>query len=422
MTRRRRALSCLLSAIAMAPVGAAADGVWVMTPLAGILGDYSSNPALLYGVRATGVTTGALQLDAPTVYQGDAFQFSVFPSVRQANTSGYSAVTSDYEHLNLGGAYTSERGTLTANGGATRDSSLAYDSLTSGTQGVRRDSLSADANWDQHLSERLEYQLDANTQRVNFGHSPGVSRLALVDYEYSNVAPGLAWNSSERNKFSLSGAVSRYNSIDFHDAFGGRYYTESRSTSLQLGFVHQLSELWTLTALGGYSRVLNEIDVNEYNIDITPTSLTVQIIPRRGATSQNGSVYAATLTHKGTLLTLTAQASRQLAPSGFAYLSRQDIYELTTAYTPSDRWTLSADARLVRYQNPPGYQTQLNQVQAANVYTRYFSAAASWHWTEHWTVRLSASRVSETIQYNPYNAASNEVTLSITRQFDPITL
>jgi outer membrane receptor protein involved in Fe transport len=279
----------------------------------------------------------------------------------------------------------------------------------------------ADLNWDQHLAERAQCQLDASTQRVNFGQNAGVSTLELVDYNYYTIAPAISLNSSERNKLTLSGALSRYNSIDSHDVVGARSVTESRSASVQIGFVRQLTELWTLTALGGYSRALNEADFNQYHLFVIPPNLILQIVPVSVETSQNGTVYAAGLTHKGSLLELDASASRQLTPSGFAFLSRQEAYAINATYSLSERWSFSAAARLVRYQNPPAYEAQSNNAPTSNVYTRYFTAAANWHWTEHWTISVTASRVSETVQYNPYDATSNEIIVGLTRQFDPIT-
>jgi hypothetical protein len=420
MIQRRRALRALLTAVALTHVGTSTAGVWILTPRIGIVGEYSTNPALLYAGRNSGVTGGALQIDAPISFQGDAIKLSVLPSIRQSNASGYSAVTSDYGHLKLAGQYSTPTSTLSASGAVTRDSSLAYNNLSSGTAGVRRDALSAELNWDQHLTERVEYQLDANTQRVNFGHSPGVSPLQLIDYEYSNAAPGLTWNSSPRNKVALTASISRYNSIDSHDVFGGRYATESRSINLQLGFVRQLAELWTFSALGGYSRALNEVDSNQYHLFFIPPNLILQIVPVRNVSSQDGSIYAAQLNHKGTLLELSAVASRQLEPTGFAYLSRQDTYEINAAYTLSERWSFSVDARLVRHQNSTASQNAPNNFQDADVYTRYVTAAANWHWTERWIFSLAVSRVSENVQFSQYDVASNELTLSLNRQFDPV--
>ncbi len=423
MTWRRWAPSALLAAIGAGHVGICIAGVWVTSPSLSIVGEYSSNPALLNATRNTGVAGGAIQVDAPTSFRDDAFKFSVLPSIRQSSSSGYSAVTSDFEHLNLASEYGTGRSTLTANAGITQDSSLAYNNLSSGTAGVRRDAVMSDLNWDQHITERIDYQLDANTQRVNFGHSSGVSPLQLVDYEYSSVAPGINWSSSERTRIMLSGAVSRYNSIDTHDAFGGRYATESRSANLQLGFVRKLGELWTFSALGGYSRALNEIDSNEYDVffslntpDAPPT---VEITPLRAESSQAGSIYAAQLTHKGDLLTLSAGAARQLAPTGFAFLSRQDTYEVNAGYTLSERWSFSVEAHLVRYQN--SYTNVHVSGSSPSAYTRYVTASANWHWTERWVVGLAASHVSENVEFSQYNVASNEVTLSLTRTFDPIT-
>jgi hypothetical protein len=50
----------------------------------------------------------------------------------------------------------------------------------------------------------------------------------------------------------------------------------------------------------------------------------------------------------------------------------------------------------------------------------YFTLSASWLWTEHWTVKLSASRVTERFQSPDVRLVSNEVALTLSRQFNHV--
>lgn len=402
MISRRSALVCYWVAAMLHSSGAKA-GVWGMDPTLGIVADYASNPALLL-VSRTAETNGALLIDAPTTYNGDAFEFYVVPSFRLGDSHGYSSVASDYEHLNIKSEFDSERGMFTAAAGVARDSSLYQDYLTNGATGVRRDTWTADLNWDRHLSERVEFDADASTQQVRYGQSVGAP--TLVDYKYTTVSPTFTLTSSERNNFTLAASVARYQSLDGT--------TESRSANLQVGFVRKFSDLWSLTATAGYSRSLNRLNTEQEVFVDTPNGLAIGLIPVTAESSQNGTVYLATVTRQGSRWTLNASASRQLTPSGFAYLSRQELYEIKATYSLTERWFLTPDVRYVKTQNP----TQPSEVTDYSV--KYFGLSASWRWTEQLTLSVNASRVAEKIQPPTYYVSSNELTITLSRQFNHI--
>jgi hypothetical protein len=419
MTGSRWALLCWLVA-AMVSAERAQAGVWGMDPNIGILGDYSTNPALFHAPDAN-VGSGALLINLPTSYVDDDFKLVIQPNFRVGDSHGYSSVSSNYEHLNVTGEYDTERSTLTATGGLSQDSSLSYNYLANGSAGVRRDEAVGDLNWDTHLTERLDVGADANSQRVLYGEPVGVT--VLTDYNYTSVSPNLTWAETELSKVTFSANVARYDSLNSRDTENNPTSSVSRSANLQLGFITQLAEQWKLTATAGYSRALNAINLDEYlccELVSTPQGLQFEYVafPVKAESAQNGSVYALNLTHQGERLALTVAVSQQLAPTGFAFLSRQQSFEVSATYTLSERWSFSGDGRYVRYQNPPSSGS------TSEVNVQYYTLAANWAWTEHVTLSLSAARVANNIPGSigsaAYSVASNEVTLVVSRQFGHI--
>src|ERR1700728_838037 len=114
ISRRSARLRALLLAV-MCFAESAKSGVWVTDPVLGLAGEYNSNPALLY-VDHSAETHGAVLIDLPTVYHADNVRLSILPSFRIANSSGYSSLASDYEHLTMSGEIDSERNSLTLTG------------------------------------------------------------------------------------------------------------------------------------------------------------------------------------------------------------------------------------------------------------------------------------------------------------------
>ena len=339
MTPGRVAPFCVLAA-AMSIAKPSSAGVWGSQPTVGVSGDYSTNPGLL-NLPNTAESHAALLLDGPTTYNGDAFKFSVLPSFRLSDTQGYSSLDSDYAHLNVSSEFDTARSALILSAGLARDSSLYHDYILDGAAGVRRDTATAELNWDRHLTERLEFNTDISTSRVRYGAPQGVG--TLTDYKYTSVTPGLTWDESERTKITATASAGRYKSLD-----GA---TESSNANLQLGFTKKLTEIWSLSASGGYSRANNELNTNEQFLEFTGSGIAIVSVPIAVKSSQNGSVFSVSLARQTELLLLAADASRQLTPTGFVFLSRQDSYGLKANYTPSERWTFGGDVHRVNYQD-----------------------------------------------------------------------
>lgn len=396
----------VLAAVAVA--SAAQAGVWTANPVLGLTADFASNPSLAY-LPDQEETHGALLLDSPTTYASDPYKLSILPSFRISNAQGYSSLDSDYEHLTTKGEFDGDRTVLSASAAVARDSSLYHDAvstgLSNGSTGVRRDAVTADINWDGSLTELVDFDTDLNAIRVQY---QGANIAGFFnDYKYASLAPTIGWKTTELNKwtFGLTGGI--YDSLDGT--------TQSKNLNAQFGYTTQLNELWAVAATAGYSRADNKLSETQYVYELTPAGIELVAVPLNQASSQNGTVFSFNLTRQGTLFNTTLALSRQLSPTGFAYLSRQEIYEVTGSYQYSPRWTLNADVRWVQYQIPTLGSGATNEVS-----TGYYALSATWQWTQRWTVTIGATRVLERLA-NPFpGVSSNGAALSLSRKFDPV--
>ncbi len=404
MTSRGRALIYCVLAV-MSAASPCRAGIWASEPSVGFIGDYSTNPALLDTAYSNAETRAALLLDAPTAYHGDAFQFLASPHLRIGDSPGYSSLTSNYEHLDLRAEYDTELSSFDLSGGLANDSSLYHDFILDGSAGVQRKTINADFNWNRRFTERISFDTDVSTSRVRYGESTGTA--ILTDYTYTNIAPTFSWDESEKGKFTASGDAGLYKSSDGT--------TRSRNFQLQLGFVRHLTELWSVTATAGYSRAFDEIDTFREVLVFIGNQPAIELVPITVKSTQNGTVFSLNLSRQASLLLVSATASRQLVPSGFAFLSRQQSYELSLSYPYSSRWTVSGGVRYLKSQDPSQNGATTDRA------VRYASLSSAWRWTERWTVTVSAARVMETIQSAAVNPSSTELSIQLSRQFNRIT-
>jgi hypothetical protein len=224
----------------------------------------------------------------------------------------------------------------------------------------------------------------------------------LVDYRYWSAGPTFAYSLSERNTIKLLGSYGLYQSLN-----GA---TQSTSENVQLGFTRQLSEIWLLSTSAGYSRSMNR--------ENTYIPYYIFLIPITEKSTQDGTVYSASLTRQGENFKFTGSVSQALQPTGFAFLSRQDSYDFSVTYIRSERWDFALSAVWLKAVNPqiiPGGTTYTTEDST----TRYenIALACNWHWTPQWVVSVKANRVMQ--QYGPptVSAASSGISVDLSRHF-----
>ena len=360
-----------------------------MEPRLGLATDYSSNPELRSDA-ASAENHAAILLNVPVRYDLESVHFGLSPSARYSDTRGYSSLASNFLRLDTSLQFVNELGSLQLTGAFARDSSLYHGGESAQGVGVRRDTRSAGMHWERATTSRINLEFAVNWSRVQYDE--GAQFTNLTDYRYVSAAPSVSYALTERNTVSVLGSAGRYNSLD--------NITGSKDYNLQLSIARQLSENWDLATSAGYSKSKN---TRQYYFG--PFYL--------GAveSDQNGAVYSASLKRRGESVFFTATASRALRPSGFAFLSRQDVAEAQLNYQYSEKWTFSAGGSFHKTVDPLTTGGALGR--------RYFVTqfSADWHWTPEWLVTLRASRITQRFDEVRFNAQSTGASLEMTRQF-----
>lgn len=358
-------------------------------PKLGLSGEYASNPQLRSADPLSEEHAAAL-FTVPLTYDADALECTLNSSGRVSNARGYSSLASNVFHVDAGAQLSTDRGSTSLQAGWNRDSTLYHIGELSQGVGVRRDTENAAGDWTYAVTARSQVALDANWSHVRYGQPDNLT--SLVDYRYWSAGPSLGYSLSEISTLKFIGNAGDYQSLNGQ--------TTSKSENVQLSYIRTVSELWTLTTSGGYSHAANT--AKEF---FGPFYL--------GAVKarQNGAVYSAALVRKAEGFSVTLNASRALAPTGLAFLSRQDTYSINSAYVRSERWDFSASASWQKARNPV--------IHGPDVDFRYLTAqvAANWHWTPQWYLTLRTIHVQQQYGTPLISAHSSGVNIEINRQF-----
>jgi hypothetical protein len=371
--------------------GAASAGPWSIEPRVGVSTDHSTNPELR-AVDPVSEEHVAALFNLPLRYDADGEEFSLTPSGRISNSQGYSSLASSYARLDSAALFQSDLGSLTLQAAVLRDSSLYNNGLAAYGYGVgvRRDTANVAGDWTHSLTERLQVQLDGGWTRVTYDQ-PAIA-TSLVDYRYVNAGPMFSYVATERDTLKLLGNVGLYQSLD--------RITQSKSANVELGYVRQLDQVWSLSADAGYSQ-----SKNSTRFFFGPFYLGTL------NSNQDGTVYSVNLARHGERINLGGAVSRALQPTGFAYLSRQNSITGSISYAYSERLSLSSSIQWQKESDPTRT--------GGTIHLQYLNAqlTANWSVTPQWVLSLHAMHYTR--KYGPPNisGSSNDVGLDLVRQF-----
>jgi hypothetical protein len=233
---------------------------------------------------------------------------------------------------------------------------------------------------------------------------------SVSNFTYAQAAVQYVQVLSERMQWTSSVGYGHYQLTN------GTFLSDQRfaQTSLQ----RDLSERWSLQAQLGYAYVTAhgtsytccELALNsDGQLYLAP--IPVKLYAGRGAPN-----FTLGVQEKGERLQLGFSASRVIQPSGLGGLLTQDSVGINASLAETARLTLTGGIGWARISDLVGRLQLENQ--------QYYNAdvAASWLWTEKWTVEL---RGNYTQQYTaPRLPASHGVTLylNLLRQFGRLPL
>jgi hypothetical protein len=270
---------------------------------------------------------------------------------------------------------------------STLNNQLENTSLLSAS--LRRQEQSAQANWKFLLTERN--QLSVSTSWDQVAYTPSYQQ-GLVNYSYPQASLQFARDMSERLQWNLGAGTARY------QLSNQTYRTDS--PFFNPGLVAQLSEAWTVTGSIGASRQEPRYQFGPYVFRRPPHTATTFSLAfdRRDATRA-----------------LSLSYSRSLQPSGYGALVTQDVLSLSRHFTWTERWSGTASlsgTRQVDWQGRLAYGDR--KFLAADL-------AASWLWTELWTISLEAAYNQQRLYPLP-QASATAGFLTFTRRFGRKTL
>lgn len=364
------------------PAASAAE--WLVSPNARVAADYTDNPRMLQeGGESSAGAVG--ELSASIVRRTERTDLSLQPRLRSSRYRDDDSLNSDDQYVSLAFKHVAERAEWSAAANFTRDTTLISELESTGiVQANRRhEGLTLSGGPSFALTERVTagaqlYWMD--------NHYVDAELSGLVDYEYRALSIFSSLASSELSNLTLT-------------AQGGELVvpdqqSKTRDATLRLGWRHQPWSLWTLELSAGPAYVEAENG------------------------SDSGEVFSVDLRRQGELWTITANAGRELAPTGRGVLTRRDQIATDLNRRITDRLSAGISARWIRNQDllpQPGIAFE--EITYARLDLR-----ADWRIAEHWSVALALGGATQEYDSTSGSAENYRASLSIVWNGQPQSL
>ncbi len=304
-----------MTAISIVPPARATE--WDITPRASLGLEYVDNPLLAPPSDPNRYTSGTedltSELSAGVVRHADRLDLTIDPRVYFARYRYNQLLNQNNEYLDIASAYKAESSTWSAGINAARDTTLTSEiGLTGLTNANRRhESLAVTLGPTVQITERLS----ASAQMLwSANHYDDATHTGLVDYRYSSADGKGSYALSERTTLAIDASVGQ-SSVSQLD-------TRTTNYSLDASVTRLLSELWTITASLGPSRVESD------------------------AGSENGVVYGVNAQRSGELVNFGAGASRAVIPTGRGTLTKRDQALLSVGDALTEQLTIGLSGQL----------------------------------------------------------------------------
>lgn len=375
MTIARAGVSILLCGVSATHCVALAAAEWLVVPNARVAADYTDNPRLMPsgGVSDSGAVA---ELSAAIQRRTGRSELSMQPRWRSSRYEQEESLSSDDQYLTAAYRRMSERAQWDASLGLTRDSTLTSEIGSTGiVQANRRhEGLTLAGGPSLVLTERLSAGAQVSWMD---NHYVDAAFTGLVDYDYGAASLFSTWQVSERSALTLTAQAGRLSAQGQPD--------ETRDATLRAAWQYQLDSMWRL------------------NLSAGPAFVETQ------SGNDNGEVFSVDIARQDELWSVTARASRDLAPTGRGVLTRRDQITLGFNRRMSDRITAGLSARWVENQDllpQPGVVFQ------TVTYGR-LDLRADWRFAEHWSLAVGLAAAVQEYSGSPERAENHRASLSV---------
>lgn len=360
MTASRVVLFCFLFLISSAPARESLAAEWSLDPSIGVRGEYNTNLLITHldhkPVWGTWVSPG-IKFAGTT----ERLEINGKASVDFVRYTGGQDEEFTNVFLPLSARYKTEHDTFGFDGGYTRDNTLMGELLTTGMliRFTQRNLWTASPTWTRELTEQLSFQVGYQFSNASYENG---RRLGLLDYELHGGTAALIYQASERTKVQVVGNYLRFETKGFP--------FQATAPGATLSLTHSLSETLTVTAAGGPRVITTSFQSSRVGLKDSETVWTY-----------NTSILKE-FEHSG----IQIGYSRDIFPSGFGLLIRNDQISAIVSTTLSHSLTAALDAR---YNWVTGQTTTALGGRLPDATFIHLSPKLTWRINEWWSLESS---------------------------------
>lgn len=349
---------------------------WSVSEQVGVSAGYDDN-VLLSATRKIRAADANANLSAHVVRQSDAFSLTLDPRIVAVKYDNYSVLNRTEQYLTLAAQRQTELGAASITAAWTQDTTLTSElGLTGITQvNKRHQSIALTVADTKQWTERWGTQ----TQLYIVGnHYMNAANTGLVNYNYGAAQFDIDYATTESSRLSLQASLGKLQVPDF-DSYG------KTNASATLNYSVSLAQRWQAKLSFGPSRVRSDLS------------------------SEQGTIYAASVSRQSEVLTAQLSFGRDITPTGQGVLTQREQINVTLTRALTDRLSLGLSAASVKNSS---FLLAYGITYDAVRYSDY-STSLNWQMTPTWTMSLSAVHTEQRAATDTHSALRNQIALNV---------
>ncbi|HKU16677.1 MAG TPA: hypothetical protein VJQ52_19955 [Steroidobacteraceae bacterium] len=355
--------------------GGAQAAEWLFAPTARMSTAYADNPRLQED-GGTSTTAYLGELGGELQRRTERSSLKLQPQLRSSRYSEDDSLDSDDQYLNTSASYLTQRAQWDASLNLGRDTTLTSELASTGLVQTNRRHESAALNVGATFMSTDVSHYGAQLYLLDSRYVDAVG-TGLVDYRYRSVSPFWQGSATERSDVTITAQIG--------ELFVPVFESRTRDASLRLAWSTRPAELWTTKLSAGPAYV------------------------NSSSGEDSGVVFDADLERRGERWRVTANAGRNLTPTGRGVLTRRDRVMLGVNRRVSEFVSASATMQWTRNQDLlPQAGIAFTDVEYGRV-----DVNLNWRISEHWSVGLALAAATQNNEASAGSADYQRASLSI---------